>query len=398
VSIPPSHVCLYPCLLPDPHLATRLSASLSRQHRIKFRVCLLPLHCVHCHTSFTSFCHRPIFLSSGHRGIATPSPPLPSVPITCVSILNIISTVCLSSSLALFPPSSVRYPTSILPCPSPFHFDPSTSLLVLYQLYILGWSSSSLHLPVGVWTGGGMLLQRPIFVCRHAIAALLRLLLLYLRTTSVVLPFLTLFRQSDFPFVSLYFPHLPPVTRVPSSLALPFSLRPVHIFACPLSTADMGMACLFLASSCWGLEGGGGGAVLSPTLSALHVTPHASCLCQALVSWGRRRRRRLLERRRIKSKPRRINLNTSYWFYFLLPDLHLPSPFVSKILCRLAASQLSSVQHLRNFPCSSTLHPVFINTSYWFSLFISDLPQPGQSFRGAAAGTFATCAHHLRNF
>jgi hypothetical protein len=99
-----------------------------------------------------------------------------------------------------------------------------------------------------------------------------------------------------------------------------------------------------------------------------------------------------------KSKPRRLNLNTSYWFYSLLPDLHLPSPFVSKIPCRLAASQLSSVQHLRNFPCSSTLHPVFINTSYWFSLFISDLPQPGQSFRGAAAGTFATCAHHLRNF
>jgi hypothetical protein len=122
-------------------------------------------------------------------------------------------------------------------------------------------------------------------------------------------------------------------------------------------------------------------------------------LCAEGPGFGRRRRRRRGEEQRrrgatTESTPRRINLNTSYWFYFLLPDLHLPSPFVSKILCRLAASQLSSVQHLRNFPCSSTLHPVFINTSYWFSLFISYLPQPGQSFRGAAAGTFATCAHH----
>jgi hypothetical protein len=117
-----------------------------------------------------------------------------------------------------------------------------------------------------------MLLQPPIFVCRHGIAALLRLLLLYLRTPSLVLPFLTLFRQSAFPFVSLYFPHLPPVTRVPSSLALPFSLRPVHIFACPLSTADMGLACLFLASSCWGLERGGAGSVPNTFCAPRHPT------------------------------------------------------------------------------------------------------------------------------
>jgi hypothetical protein len=46
--------------------------------------------------------------------------PLPSNPVTCASILNFISTVCLSFCLSLFPTSSARHPSPILPCPPLF--------------------------------------------------------------------------------------------------------------------------------------------------------------------------------------------------------------------------------------------------------------------------------------
>jgi hypothetical protein len=108
-----------------------------------------------------------------------------------------------------------------------------------------------------------ILLPSPHLLCRQGTAGLLRLLLLYLRFPSLGLPFLTLFRQSTCPLLCLCFPHLPSVTAVPSSLALTFPLRPVHIFACPLSTPRIGMVFLFIASSCWGLDGGGPGSVLN---------------------------------------------------------------------------------------------------------------------------------------
>eukprot|EP00884_Botryococcus_braunii_P021545 jgi/Botrbrau1/8074/Bobra.0230s0001.1 len=62
----------------------------------------------------------------------------------------------------------------------------------------------------------------------------------------------------------------------------------------------------------------------------------------------------------------------------------------------LTASPLPSIQHLRRFQCFTTLTPVFLHTSSWFSLFFSAPPQPSQFFRGT--GGFTTFQHPERSW
>jgi hypothetical protein len=88
---------------------------------------------------------------------------------------------------------------------------------------------------------------------------------LYFRSTLVVFPFFTLFRQSAFPLLCTYLPHFPSVTQVPCSLALTFPLVPVNLFACSLWGWPF---------SCLHLHGGGWGRRFVPLQLLPSTSPH----------------------------------------------------------------------------------------------------------------------------